>query len=374
MIEAHAVLAPSSADRRVHCSGSRELEAKYPETESSIDSKEGTAAHWAATELFAGRTIDTGLLAPNGIMLTDEMVEAAEMYYNDVVSVYGDFAGFTAHIEERVDISIIHPDCWGTPDAWIFKPYHLIVWDFKFGHRYVDVFENWQVLEYSAGILEKVGINGLSDQKTIVEFRIVQPRCYVGGAPIRTWKVMASDLRGYYNHLRLREAEAMKPDAPTTVGEHCRDCKARHACVSAQRAAFNAMDIAGTNVPFDLPPEALGAELRYIDRAIKSLEFRRTGLAEQALALIKRGVPVSFYKAEPSMGRERWKVPDAEIITMGELMGLALSKPKLITPKQAIKAGLDATVVEAYSETPRGETKLEPDDGKLARKVFGDVY
>jgi hypothetical protein len=370
----HAVLAPSSAGRRVHCPGSRALEATYPETEDSLESKEGTAAHWAATELFAGRTIDTGLLAPNGIMLTDEMVEAAEMFYADVISVYGEFAGFTAHVEERIDISVIHALCWGTPDAWIFKPRKLIVWDFKFGHRLVDVFENWQLLEYSAGILEKVGINGISDEVTEVEFRIVQPRCYVGGPPIRVWKVMAVDLRGYYNQLREAEARSMHPDAPTVVGEHCRDCKGRHACVSIQRAAYNAMDIAGSNVPFDLAPEALGAELRYIDRAIQSLEFRRTGLAEQALTLIKRGVPVSFYQAEPSMGRERWKVPDAEIITMGELMGLELSKPKLVTPKQAIKAGLDPTVVEVYSETPRGETKLVANDGKLARKVFGVTY
>lgn len=367
----HAVLAPSSADRRVHCAGSRGLEAQYPETEPSIESLEGTAAHWAATELFKGRIIDTGQIADNGIMLTDEMIEAAEMYVTDIETTLHDFTGFKPHIEERVDISIIHDQCWGTPDAWVFKPYHLIVWDFKFGHRYVDVFENWQLIEYSAGILEKVGITGLSDQKTTVEFRIVQPRCYVGGSPIRTWKVLASDLRGHYNTLRLAEERALQPDAPTTVGDHCRDCRARHVCQSAQRAAFNAMDMAGSNVPFNLAPEALGAELRYIDRAAKALEFRRTGLAEQALSLIKSGKPVSFYKAEQSLGRETWSVPDNEIITMGELMGIELSKPKLVTPKQAIKAGLDESMVKAYSIVPRGEVKLVPDDGTQARKVFG---
>lgn len=369
----HAILAPSSAARRVACSGSRALEAAYPETEPSPDSLEGTAAHWAAAELFYGRTIDVGLVAPNGIMITDEMVEGAELYYNDVAATLPDFPGFSLHVEEAVSIDVIHPQCWGTPDAWIFRPKRLVIWDYKFGHRYVDVFENWQLLEYAAGILVKVGINGVSDQFTEVEFRIVQPRCYVGGAPVRSWKVLASDLRGYFNHLREREAYSMHEDAPTTVGEHCRDCRARHACASAQRAAYNAMEVSGSNIPFDLPPDALGAELRFIDRAIAALEHRRTGLAEQALALLKSGTPIAFYKAEPSYGRERWKVPDAEILALGDVMGLQLAKAKLVTPKQAAAAGLDPSIVAAYSEVPRGETKLKPDDGSTARKVFGSL-
>lgn len=367
----HAILAPSSAAIRIHCAGSRALEATYPETEPSQASLDGTAAHWAAAELLAGRLIDTGQIAPNGVMLTDEMVEGAELYVADISTTMMQFPGFKPVIEERIDISVIHPECWGTPDAWIFKPYHLVVWDFKFGHRFVDAFENWQMIEYVAGILERVGITGVSDQKTTVEFRIVQPRCYVGGGPIRTWTVLASDLRGAFNQLRLAEEKSLDPNALCTVNEHCRDCRGRHACQAAQRAAYNAMDVATTNVPFDLDAPALGAELRYVDRAMAQLEARRTGLAEQALALIKQGHGVPFYRAEPSMGRQRWTKPDAEIALLGSMMGVELSKSKLVTPKQALDAGLDGSIVAAYSETPFGETKLKPDDGSNARKIFG---
>lgn len=366
----HAPLAPSSAARRVQCPGSRAMEEMYPETEPSQDSKDGTAAHWVVAEMLAGRTVDTGQIAPNGVMLTDEMVEGAEMMVADVRRTDAEFVGHSPRVEETVAITSIHPLCWGTPDVWRFKPYKLIIWDFKFGHRRVDVFENWQIIEYSAGILDAVGINGVSDQRTDVEFRIVQPRCYVGGPPITSWSCKASDLRGYFNTLRNAEAAAMEANAPCIVGPECRDCKARHACVAAQSAAYASMDVAYSTVPFDLPPDALGAELRYIDRAIEKLNARRTGLAEQTLSLLKRGVPVPFYRAEPSTGRERWAKPDAEIAALGRMLKVQIVKEKPITPKQAVDAGIPVDVVKAYSEIPVGETKLKADDGALARKVF----
>jgi len=366
----HSRLAPSSAHKRVFCPGSRAMEEANPETEDSQASREGTAAHWAAAELFAGRTIDVGLIAPNGVMLTEEMVEGADMYYEDVTATDEDYVGFPPVIEERITISSIHSECWGTPDAWRFRPYVLTVWDYKFGHRFVDEFENWQLIEYVAGILDKVGINGISDQRTEVRMRIVQPRCYSGGAPIREWRVMASDLRGYFNKLRMAEELAMKPDAATVVNPHCHDCRGRASCDAAQNAAYDSMHVAGTSVPFNLPPEALGAELRYVDRAISQLEARKTGLEEQALAILKRGAPLPFYRIEHGFGRERWSKPAAEVLAMASMMGVDVAKPGLITPKQAVKAGLDETLVKAFSETPPGEAKLKPDDGTRARKVF----
>lgn len=372
----HAVLAPSSAAKRAACPGSRAMEAAYPETEPSRESLEGTAAHWAFAEILAGREIDTGLIAPNGIMLTDEMVEGAELFVGDIIqsTPAAEFFGYPLMVETPVSIATIHPECWGTPDAWIYKPGRLIVWDYKFGHRYVEVFENLQMVEYAAGILEQMGVNGIADQHTEVIFRIVQPRCYVGGAPIREWRTTASDLRALFNLLRGWEEAAMQNNAPCVVNEHCGDCLARHACPAAQRAAYHGMAIATSSVPFDLPPEALGVELRYVDRAIAALEARRTGLAEQALAVIKRGARVPLYHAEQGEGRERWKRPDAEIIALGDMLGIPLSKPKLITPKQAVKAGLDEATAKAFSETPKSEIALKPDNDTQARKVFSTTY
>jgi hypothetical protein len=349
------------------------MESLYPETEESQASADGVAAHWAASELLSGRTIDVGLITENGVMLTDEMVDAAQIYADTVLSVSSGYKDSILHVEKRVGIDTIHPECWGTPDTWLFGGNTLFLWDFKFGHRFVDVFENWQLIEYAAGILESIGINGITDQHVTVQMTIVQPRCYVGGSPVRTWSVKAVDLRGYFNVARMFEERAIADDATTTVSPECRDCSARHACPAAQQAAYGAMSVASTSVPFDLPPDALGAELRYIENAVEMLEARKSGLEQQALALAKRGVGIPFYTAEQGYGRERWNKPDEEVIAMGNVMGVPLSVPKLVTPKQAIKAGMNEEIVKMYTVTPRGEVKLKRDEGDKARKIFGVV-
>jgi hypothetical protein len=265
---------------------------------------------------------------------------------------------------------MIHAHCWGTPDYWVMRPRHLVLTDFKYGHRFVSEYENWQLIEYAEGVLPLVGVTGANDHDTYVTLRIVQPRCYVGASPVREWTVKASDLRGYANEARAFEERAALPEAPLVVGKECRDCTARHACPAVQRAAYDAMQLAEDGEPFDLPPEALGVELRYLDRAIERLEARRTGLAEQALATIKRGEAVPSWRIEQGYGRKRWNKPDAEVLALGDMMGVSIAKTSPLTPAQAIKAGLDPSIVEAYSETPLGELKLKPDDGTTARRVF----
>lgn len=369
-MSAHAVLAPSSAAIRVECSGSRALEAQFPEAEDSQESRDGTAAHWGAKELLHGRMIDTGQIAENGVMLTDEMVDAAEMYAEHVASILPEFAGYPQYIEQPVSIATIHPECWGTPDHWVYKPGKLVVHDFKFGHRYVEVFENWQLLEYVAGILDLVGVNGVTDEHTEVVMYIVQPRCYVGGSPIREWRTKAVHLRSAFNHLRNREEAAMRPDALCTPNPHCRDCRGRHACRALQAAGYEGMQYAESSIPFSLDPAALGVELRYLDRALKALEARRTGLAEQALSLIRSGKSVPWYNVAATQGRTRWIRPNAEVLVIGDAMGINLRKDVLLTPNQALDKGLDPKLVAGFSETPNGELKLIPDDGTKARKVF----
>lgn len=367
---AHAPLAPSSASRRKVCAGSRRMEALYPETEESPSSAEGTAAHWAASEILSGRTVDEGLIAENGTMLTDEMIDAAWMYVDEIRKVT-----LEPIVETRVSCANIHEQCWGTPDAWHYDDTKGIVyiWDFKYGHRYVDVFENWQLIEYAEGILTQLGVNGITDHNITVQMTIVQPRCYLAGKPVRSWTLKAVDLRGYFNQARLFEAQAMADDAPTTVSPECRDCSARHACTALQRASYAAMDVASTSIPFDLPPHPLGVELRYVKDAIEKLEARASGLEQQALNMIKRGTIIPFFTAQHGMGRQKWNKPEAEVIAMGELLGVKLHTNKLISPKQAVKAGMNETLVQNYTESLRGELKLVPDDNINARKIFGST-
>lgn len=113
----HAPVAPSSLNRTVQCPGSLPLSQLYPEPEDSPEAMEGAAAHWALEQALRGWIIAEGQIAPNGVVLTDEMVDGAEMAV-DYVRRHAGHAFLS--IEHHVAVPRIHAQCWGTPDvrAW----------------------------------------------------------------------------------------------------------------------------------------------------------------------------------------------------------------------------------------------------------------
>jgi hypothetical protein len=266
----------------------------------------------------------------------------------------------------------IHAECWGTPDAWIYKTDEntLYVFDYKHGFRYVDVFENWQLIAYTCGILDALGINGHSDQHLTVVMRVVQPRAYHRDGPVREWRVKASELRPYFNKLAMAAGAALSPNPQCVPNPECLDCKARHACPALQQDAYRSAQLSHASLPVEMPAAAVGLELHFLRGAAKRLGARIAGLEQQAEALIGRGEYVPFSAMLPTAGRSAWAKPISEVLALGALYGVTLTKPATITPTQAIKAGLPAEVVTMYSETKRG-LALGADDGKQARKVFG---
>lgn len=366
----HAMFPPSSMGRLVKCAASWSLSALFPEQEDSEAAREGTAAHWVAQCLLTtGERVQAGTLAPNGAMVDEEMIEAVDEYVAALETTAG-----TLEIERPVRIPRVHADCWGMPDAYSLDWAHrrLFVGDFKYGHRYVEVFENYQLMAYAAGVLDE---HQLDDQEWTIDFLIVQPRCYSAAeGPVRWWRgVPASDLRAHVNIMRMACENALLPSPVQHAGPHCRDCPGRIGCTASLRAGEEARDVVLTAAPLELPPEALGVELRYLRRARDTLEARIAGLEEQAATLMASGTRVPHFAMQPTYGRQRWAVPVNEVLELGFAMGKNLAKPDaaVITPKQAIKLGIDEAVISAYSETPRGPTKLIPENTINARKVFG---
>ena len=60
---------------------------------------EGTAAHWVFEQMFAGVIPVVGQSAPNGIIITDEMLDGAEMFVDAVRSMVP--AGVRLYVEEK---------------------------------------------------------------------------------------------------------------------------------------------------------------------------------------------------------------------------------------------------------------------------------
>lgn len=360
----HSLLPPSSASRRVACPGSRAMEGRLKDQEQSPAAREGEAAHWVAAQMLTGQYNYLEATSPNGEPITTEMIESALVYVSTIDTIFSRSSDF--HIEERLDISNIHPDCFGTPDCWFWQDNTLYLFDYKYGHRAVEVFENWQLIEYAAGILKSI-------KDVDVFMTIVQPRSYHRNGQIRTWKTSAGALQPYFERLREAEEKAARPYANCYVSLECRHCLARHVCPTLEQASLSLVDESYLSVPRQLSPNELGRQLAQLERAADILNSRITGLTEEIMATIRRGERVPGYALEPGKPREIWSAPHAEIVALGELFNIPLIKETTITPLQAIKAGIPADVINAHTGKINGTTKLIKTETK-ARKIFkGDT-
>lgn len=376
MSGAHSILPPSGAGAWKLCGLWVAMNQAYPQADTP-ETLEGNAAHWVFAEMLAGRPVSEGMQAPNGVFITDEMIEGAELVVDTVRARIP--AGTVLHVEEPVALPRIHAQCWGTPDIWAFYGATLEVIDYKFGHRFVDEYKNDQGVAYTAGIIDHLAEvlgkgDGLIDQAIKVNFTVVQPRCFYKGSPVRTWSVMASDLRAHINQLANAAGVALAPNPPAVTNPECMDCPGRHACPALQQAAYRDAEFAVKSSPVELPPAAASLELRMLERSLERLQARVDGMREAVVTYIRQGHSVPFHRAEQGYGRQQWTMSTEQVLAMGQLMGVDLSKPGVKTPKQAIKSGVDEAVIKAYSVTPLGSLKLVPDNPADARRVFGTTY
>lgn len=340
--------------------------------------------------LLQGTPAAVGVQAPNGVAVTAEMLEAAELVRDDIIATLGqDWAKYLV-IEQRVQIPRIHETHnWGTPDYRAWSRLNngslcLHVWDFKFGHGIVEAFENWQLIDYTAGLLGEAHIDGYQEQQTVVDMVVIQPRAYHRDGPVRRWRVVASDLRAHFNKLAFAAEAALSANPKATpTPEGCEHCTGRHACEALQRESYAAIDKAKQYGALDLSPHALGLELRTLKRAQALLEARVSGLEAQADATIRKGTLVPFWSLESVPGRLAWVKPANEVFALGDMLGINFRKqPEPLTPTQAKTAAKAAAkaanlpgdtydaLIEGCASRPTGAVKLVPDDGTKARLTF----
>lgn len=378
----HSIIAASSAHiwgKPEGCTAWPLMSQQFPETEPSIESMEGTAAHEIGTTLIEKGDIPLGHFegktATNGIIFTEEMYDSAKIYADDVKSVLHSLQG-KGHVvhqtECRVDIKRVHDLAFGTMDDFIYHQAGkcIYIWDFKHGYDIVEVFENWQLLMYLCGLLDKLSIDGNIDQRTTVHLRIVQPRGHHRDGIIREWIVNAADCRAYFNILRTNANIALSNNAVARSGSHCKHCTARHACTVALQSGIQLYEVAAQPVAIELSPLALGVQLGILNRAIKQLECIKEGMKEQAKGVIRKGQAVPGWEMQHGKGKEVWTKTNSEVIALGECMEIDLRNNKPITVKQARDKGMLPEMLNEYSERQKGGLQLVPDNGSKLRKVF----
>lgn len=360
MTSAHSFLSPSSASTWRYCAAYPSMRKLYPGEESE-DAKEGTAAHWVAWQMLQGLPLSLDMVYSNGVMITQEMIDGAELLISYMFAIAPPESW---NIEQPVVI-FDDLDCWGTPDAWAYnettRTLHVV--DYKFGHRFVDEFENEQGILYCKGLIDLIQNNyGVYDQDLNVEFTIVQPRCFYRGEPVRTWKFKASEIRGHINMLRMAAERALDVDPVATTNSGCRYCPARHDCPALQKATCADIETSTQSTPINIGAHAAAVELKMLERARDRMDARITGLQEFVLSKIRSGERVPHYQAIQGYKHRAWTVSEEEVIALGLAFEKDLTKRSLVTPSQAIKLGIDESVITEYSHTPLGKLSLAPQE------------
>lgn len=355
----HSFLPPSGASAWSKCALWPTMNARFPES-NTAESEEGTAAHWVMAELLAGRQVAEDTLAPNGVVVTGEMIEGAELVKGEV----GKRLPIYIYAEQTVKIPAIHEDCFGTPDVWGYYngARHLAIVDYKFGHRFVDEYWNTQGLLYMLGI---IGI--LPSVPYSVSFTIVQPRCFYRGEPVRSHTYQLEDATPYLSRVREAAERAYHGNPTATTGAHCEHCPGRHACPTLQKAAYSDAETSTDQQPVELTPAAAALELRMLERALLRLTSRVEGLRELTTANLRNGVHVPHFKLEATRSTTKWTVPPAQVI---KKLGKKASVPKVITPTQARKLYLDEDIISGIVNLIPGGLRLAESNNSDAARVF----
>jgi hypothetical protein len=365
----------SDANQWMTCNGSFRAQQAYPplDIEPSQSRLEGRACHEVAQKLFKNEPFGelVGSLSKDGIVITDELFDAAREYFNEVwgyCNTHGVLQNL--HVEENCSVPG-YSDWFCIPDAWVVTLVEgkvLRVWDAKFGHRIVDPFENWQLLIEAFSICEQ-----FQTPPDIIELVIMQPRGFTSDGTVRKWALTYDELCVYRQQVNETMPRVLNTAPLCTPGPHCLDCSARAHCDTLKQQSYAGIDYAQSLQTHNLSGHALGVELRLLQRAQEMIKMRLSGLEEQALHEIKQGQHVTFYSAKTTYGRKRWKkdVPVDQVIMMGDLLGQNLRKPQeLDTPAQCAKKGIDPSVIEQYAEIPVTGVKLEQVDERSIRSVF----
>ena len=373
MLPPDRVLRPSKADRWGYCPGSAYMESQHPDDEGDA-AREGTAAHWvaerAAEAPTVAPTIFIGQEAPNGVIITLDMVDTVNVYLATMRAVVTMW-----FVELKVICRSIHPNCRGTPDAWQLDQGTgvLHLWDLKYGWGVVEPTGNPQFICYLSGILDFIAAKGWPPPHTL-RATVVQPRPYHPAGPVRTWELPTAELAPWVTRLSDAALRVYSPEPPLVAGpRQCKDCLAVGVCPVARTETMWSVDACQRALPDTLTGTEVGREITVLSGALGILKPRLEALQAQGLAMTKAGLPVPGYRLGRGRGSRRWIKDIDTARILGEMTGITLTEEKPYSPAQAENAGVPKEMVAALSITTEGAPKLVPGDAaEAARKAFNN--
>ena len=355
----HSLLGPSSLRRRELCPGSLKMERALPETTSEW-AEDGIAKHKAVAALLT-----TGEM-PQGIEDVDDVLWCADQ----VRSMIWD--GCHVLCEKEFDLKWLHPEIdRGTPDCVLYQDFlRAVVFDFKFGHGYVEAAEhNLQLACYALAIMHEYDLSN-------VQVCVLQPakhRCD-----------LAVPLQDTFDRIRDIPGRCLNPDAKLNPGEEqCKYCRASGSCPAQMALAVKSgteqqhLALTKENVallPMDKISEFLAAwEDRGVDEIIGAMRKRlfealTVGMDDPKWCLgTGRSSRVWASESEPALLSlaEKLGVPQAVLYSRPELLSVAQME-KVLGKKNEVRAVV-APLIVTLAGKPKMERKSDAKDNDSSK-------
>jgi len=320
---------------------------------------EGIAAHYMAEQVYKGAVTIEEMVdrkAPNGVYMTDDMAEYVQYYLDCLPDVIG-------QMEVQCDHSGTGYQVNGRADFRCATMTDLHIVDFKYGWSIVEPEMNWTLISHAIATVTSME---QAPEKIIIS--ICQPRPYHRNGKFRSWEITCLELFDLASRMQF---VLSNPTDQLLTSDHCKRCEGLAGCPAAHKASMNAIDVADKAFNDTLPDEHLSNEIDVLRFAQTRIKNRLQAIEELAMHRIKSGQPIKNYIVEQGYGHPKWNdgvTPE----TLSAMTGKAMSKPKILTPGQAKKAGLSEAVIKTLSTKPKTSLKLtRASANETAEKLFG---
>jgi len=374
---------PSAAGIWVPCAAYAAMAKQFPEQPGDNEVREeGNAGHWAAYEVGNGRPVPVGTIAPNGVEMTDELVDAVHDWL-DVLRGWG----VPVYMEAPVQAKRIHPtECGGTTDAagWNAATRTMYVGDLKLGYRQVHPYKNWQLICYFFAFLEYLESQlGTFTEHFNVVFVIFQPRAY-GYPALKEWHTTSDKLIDLLPVLQRAAARNVAWPTPMvgeeaacyTPGPHCDGCPGAGNCPGLAQASLAITDLSVDRaLTDDHGYQVVAQRLRMLYRARDTLKAEIDGCeARLEFEIRNNHNTVPGFEVSGGPGKLAWlDGVETQVLALGQMLGVSLAKPvKPITPTQAAEAVKHKApgVTAQFAHRQPGKAKLRMLPENFAEKLF----
>lgn len=347
------MISVSELARLKQCHASHGLQLAQGSRPISDSQQEGLTAHWYLRQYPNHCDTDD-----KGFEVTEEMVEGAELFHKEFP---------LADFSQRVKLEAVHPELTGRIDHWEVRGGRLIVAEYAFGHRYVDVKENLRLIASAIAILH----TGETKNVTDVEFVVIQPRHFCKEGQVRRYTLQVNQVLLFENGIIETINHALGDKPKHGIGPQCTTCAARATCSKLGDFNLHAVDFVKSDT-IEWRLKTIGEqakELTLLNEVAELVEARVNGLTETLMTKAKQGSQVPGYGLQQGEGRLYWSGNLKEIKRLAEIQGVTVAKEQLITPTQAVKAGFDLELMKQVSVRKAGAMYLVKTN-KIIKRYF----